>query len=401
MRLQSELIFNARKIYFFGALIAFLYGLSPVISVWFFESELPGITSYLMYFLVCLVLLLVICYPVNHRLMSKIEVNESRLRTGIVLAATIFIFTQIAFYGNFTTAFIVAYTERTGVELSGGIRLVFYPITTAFISMVLLFSVHLYARRDRINIVNLTIVIGSVLIFSALGSRNLLLWGFSGILALSISRLRYRTLLLLVVGIYLFAVFFAYARNNGLIAYLTGSIDQLYVQLTWGYFDPIVHEFGSSYRTFNLIVSDPTAEQRLNHAPYGQLASFFVNQLPSFMKPSDFISFTDYISLMFAEQGEGIGSSPMTEAYLSGMASLVSLAIFLALVYWPAFYFRRWPALSLFTYTLAVAVCFNVWRIGSAEILKMFGSSLVVLFLLAKACGFRVLLFRTIPRNNP
>lgn len=401
MRFQSELIFNARKIYFFGALIAFLYGLSPVISVWFFGSELPRIISYSMYFLVCLVLLLVICYPVNQRLMSKIDVNESRLRIGIVVAATIFIITQIAFYGDFTTAFIVAYTERGGVVLSGGMQYVFYPVTTAFISMVLLFTIHMYARRDRINIVNLTIVIGSVLIFSALGSRNLLLWGFSAVLALSISRLRYPTIVLLFVGIYLFSIFFAYARNNGLVAYLVGNIDQLYAQLSWEYFDPIIHEFGSSYRTFDLISSDPSVKQLLNHAPYGLLTSFFVNQLPSFMKPSDFISFSDYISLMFAKPGEGIGSSPMTEAYLSSMASLISLAIFLALVYWPAFYFRRWPALSFFTYALVVAVCFNVWRIGSAEILKMFASSLVALFVLAKACGFRVLLFRTIPRNNP
>ena len=119
------------------------------------------------------------------------------------------------------------------------------------------------------------------------------------------------------------------------------------------------------------------------------------------MKPSDFISFTNYISLLFAEPGEGIGSSPMTEAYLSSMGSLASLALFLTFVYWPAFYLRRWPALSFFTYALAVAVSFNIWRIGSAEILKMFASSAVALYVLAKVCRFRVFLFRTIPRNNP
>jgi hypothetical protein len=85
----------------------------------------------------------------------------------------------------------------------------------------------------------------------------------------------------------------------------------------------------------------------------------------------------------------------MTEAHLSGMVSLVSLAIVLTVVYWPAYYLRRWPSLSFFTYALAVAVCFNVWRIGSAEILKMFASSAVALFVLAKVCGFRVLSFRT------
>lgn len=401
MSIQSELIFNSRKIYFFGVAIALLYGLSPSLSVWFFNSELPEIIAYSTYFSVCLALLLAICFPFNRRLISKIEVNENRLRIGVLLVSGVFILTQITFYGDFTTAFVVAYTERTGIELSGGIRYVLYPITSALTSLILLLTIHMYTQRDRINITNLSILIISVLIFSALGSRNLLLWSFSAVLALLISNLRYRTIILLVVGMYLFAVIFAFARNNGLIAYLTGGIDHLYTQLSWDYFDPIIHEFGSSYRTFHLISSDSNAKQLLDQAPYGQLSSFFINQLPSFMKPSNFISFTDYISLMFAEPGEGIGSSPMTEAYLSGMASLASLSVVLALVYWPGFYLRRWPALSLFTYALAVAVCFNVWRIGSAEIMKMFASSAVALFILAKACGFRVLLFRSIPRNNP
>lgn len=399
-RFNSELVFNTRKIYFFGAMIALLYGLSPLISMWIFESSLPEIASYSLYFFVCWVLLLIVCFPVNSHLISKIEVNEMYLRMSIVMAAVIFVLIQIALYGDFTTAFIVPYTERTGVELTGDIRYVFYPITTVFISLLFLFTIHLYVRRDRINIINTCILIVSVIIIFALGSRNLLLWGLSGVLAILISSLRYRTILFLVVGMYLFAVFFAYARNNGLIAYLTGSIDQLYVQLSWDYFDPAIHEFGSSYRTFYLISSNPNVELQLKQAPYGQLTSFFLNLLPSFIKPTDFISFTDYISLMLANPGEGIGSSPMSEAYLSDMTSLSSLAIISMLVYWPAFYMRRWPLLSFFTYALAVAVCFNIWRIGSAEILKMFASSVVTLLLLAKLCGFRVILFRAILRNN-
>lgn len=400
MRFHSELKFDARKIYFFGAMIGMLYGLSPLLSMWLFGSELPGLISYSIYFLVCWIILLILCYPVNRVVFSQIEVNESYLRMGVIVAAIIFVITQIAFYGSFTTAFVVAYTERTGAELTGGIRYVFYPITTAFTSLLLLFSTHLYARRDRINIINLCILFFAVLIFSALGSRNLLLWGFSAVLALLISNLRYRTILLLIFGLYLFAVFFAFARNNGLVAYLTGDIDQLYAQLSWEYFDPIVHEFGSSYRTFYLILSDHNAELQLQQAPYGQFASFFINQLPSFMKPEDFISFTDYISRVFAEPGEGIGSSPMTEAYLSGMTSLISLAIFSILVYWPAYYIRFLPSLSFFTYALTAAVCFNVWRIGSAEILKMFASSAAALFILARVSEFRVLLFKTVTRSG-
>jgi len=390
MTYQSELIFDARKLYFFSALIALLYGLSPVMSAWFFDSKTPFLLAYEIYFVICTAVLLFVTYPTNHRFKSKIEINEARLMLGMVLTAVSFVVTQIAFYGDFTTAFVVGYMERAGVEASGGIRLIFYPITTAFFSMVLLFTTHLYARRDRINIGSLSILIVSVFIFSALGSRNLLLWSFSAVLALFISKLRYRHILSLVFAMYLLAVLFAFIRNQGLIAHLAG--DQVASELSWDYFDPMVHEFGSSYRTFSILYQENNA---LDNAPYGLLTSFFVNQLPSFMKPSNFISFTDYISLMYAAPGEGIGSSPMTEAHLSGMLSLISLIVVLAVVYWPAYYLRRWPAFRLFTYALAVAVSFNFWRIGSAEVLKMFGSSVVVLLVLAKSCGFRVSRFRS------
>jgi hypothetical protein len=144
-----------------------------------------------------------------------------------------------------------------------------------------------------------------------------------------------------------------------------------------------------------------SAEHILNDAPFGLFASFLINQLPSFMKPSNFISFTEYLSLLFAAPGEGIGSSPMLEAYLSSMASLAFAATNLALVFFPAFYFRRWPALRLFTYCLGVAIFFNFWRIGSAEILKMYLSGTLVLLVSAKTCGFRVLAFKSISRKSP
>lgn len=394
MKFQSELIFDARRVYVFSVMIALLYGLSPAVSSFFFDSETPRLVQYELYFMSCALTLLLVSYPLNYRFRFKIEVNEPRLIIGMALGAVSFVATQITLYGDFTTAFIVAYTERAGAELSGGFRFIFYPITTAFISVVMLLATHLYMRRDRINLFSLSILAVSVLIFSTLGSRNLLLWSFSAVLALVISKLRYHSIFLLAFCLYLVAVLFAYARNNGLVAYITGNIDQIYDQLSWEYFDPLVHEFGSAYRTYITITSNAVAEQQLEIAPYGQFSSFFINLLPSFMKPSNFISFTDYISLMFAEEGEGIGSSPMTEAYLSDMTSLASLAIVTAVVYWPAYYLRRWPALIFFTYALAVAFCYNVWRIGSAEILKMSASSVVSLLVLAKVCGFRVLLFK-------
>lgn len=394
MKFQSELIFDARKIYFFGALIALLYGLSPVVSVWFFDTDAPRLGPYQFYFVICASVLAFVNFPINREFRARLAIHEPLLLLGMAVAASCFVLLQITVYGDFTSAFIVAYTERTGAEFTGGLRYIFYPTTTAFISLVMLLATHLYTRRDRINWLSGTLLIVSVLIFSALGSRNLLLWSLACALALYISKLKYRHIFLLVFSLYLLAVLFAFARNTGLIAYLTNTTERLDGLLTWAYFDPMIHEFGSSYRTFVTISSSYKAEEQLANAPYGQLTSFLVNQLPSFMKPSNFISFTDYISQLFADPGEGIGSSPMTEAYLSGMVSLVSLAFVGAVANWPAYYLRRWPTLNFFTYALAVAVCFNIWRIGSAEILKMFGSSVVALIILARLCAFQVLEFK-------
>jgi hypothetical protein len=220
-----------------------------------------------------------------------------------------------------------------------------------------------------------------------LGSRNILLWSLSGVIALVVSNRKYQTISLLVVFLYIVAVLFAYARNNGLVAYIVGISDGLYTPLLLEYFDPIVHEFGSSYRTFSTIIY---GKETLANAPYGQLSSFFINLLPSFLKPADFVTFTNYISLNYAPQGEGIGSSPMTEAHLSNMASIIGLIVVLMVVYWPAYYSRKYHEIRLFSYLLVIAVGFNIWRIGSAEIVKMFLSNIVVLIVLAKVLGIKV-----------
>ena len=218
MTYRFELVFNARKLYFFGTLVSLLYGLSPIISALLFDRVTPLILEFEVYFVICAAILLFITYPTNHRIKSTIEINEPRLIICMVLTAVSFIVTQIEYYGDFTTAFIVGYMERAGVVRSSGIRFIFAPIAVTFISMVLLLTIHLYARRDRINIGSLSLLAGSVFIMSALGSRNLLLWSFSAVFALFISKLRYLHILLLIVALYLVAVLFAYVRNQDLIA---------------------------------------------------------------------------------------------------------------------------------------------------------------------------------------
>ena len=392
MRHNSRMIFDARKIYFFGLLIALLYGLSPNFSILFFGNTISEIGDFQFFFLVSFVVWGFLSFPLNNRFLVHLEVNEFRLLTSVALCLSAYVGVQIAVHGNFYTAFIIAYTERTGTALAGGLRYVVYPMTSAITVLISLLSIYVYTRVDRLNAITLSTLVMAIVIFGAIGSRNLLLWSFSGVLALFISRLRYGNIFLLVLGLYVSAVIFAYLRNNGFLLFLTGHIEHLYLPISFKYFDPIIHEFGSAFRTFSLLNNNEAIDQ-LNQAPYGIFSSFVLNQLPSYFKPTDFITMTNYISSQFAPVGEGIGSSPMTEINLSGGMSLLLLCTLAVFFYWPAYYLRWFPSLRFFSYSLIVAVSFNVWRIGSAEILKMFASNLVLLLLIGGAVGVRVLYF--------
>lgn len=389
---KADLEFDTRKIFTFGIFVAFLYGLSPLLSHLFFYDIPYYKNNFLLYFFICLFLWALIIFPKYRHFSASLEVNEFRLVAVTICAIILFIALQISTYGGFRAAFVASYIERTGTVLEGGLRFVFYPMSSALTVLILILSMYLYIRRDRINLITACTLSTAIIVFAALGSRNLLLWSLSGALGLIISRSSIRSILLSIPFLYFVAVLFAYFRNTGVISLLFGDIDYLATPLTFEYFDPLIHEFGSSFRTFSLMDSG-LAKSQMAQAPYGIFLSFVLNQLPSFLKPDDFISFTEYISYILAERGEGLGSSPMTELNFSRGTSLFALATLGALIYWPVFYLRGFAALRLASCSLFVAVSFNVWRIGSAEILKMFISSVIVFLLIKRLAGVRTIFF--------
>jgi hypothetical protein len=375
------------KVCAFGIAIALLYGLTPFASMVMYKTDILVHDLYLKYFITCLSIFLLIIYPVRKSISWLITVSEIRMLVLLLVAGVLFVLIQLQLYGDYERAFVVAYTDRTGATLTGILQYVYYPVTLIYVSTLLLYTTYLYSNRKRVNIANSVVILCSLLLLSAMGSRNLLLWSLSGLMCGIVSKTKYRNLILLVILLYLLSVLFAYVRNNGLLLFLLGRIDYLYTDITWQYFDPLAHEFGSAYRTFKEVT---IFRDSLVSAPYGIMSSIVYNQLPSFLKPTDFVSFTNYMSYILADPGEGIGSSPMTEAYLSNMQSLPFIAGLAILVYWPAYYMHRWPRLTLISYSLVIAVSFNVWRIGSAEILKMYLSSVLVTMVLAWVCKYNV-----------
>lgn len=369
--------------------MALLYGFSPALSALFFDTDVPGLGMYTMYFSLCLLAFFLVCFPSVRFVQFRMEVSATRLTTCYVLAVLSYIAVQIAHYGDFTSAFVVSYTDRTGVEIEGPIKFIFYPITTLFIAITSVYALHLYTEKSARSWWKVLLLVISMFLISALGSRNILLWCLSGVLALIISRLKFRYVCMLPMAFYLFAVLFAFIRNTGLLAVILGT-DEISEGLSWIYFDPNIHEFGSSYRAFEIIRSNSAAIEELSNAPYGQVSSFFINQLPSFLKPADFISFTEYISKLYAQPGEGIGSSPMLEALTSNGASLFLLLGLAAMFFWPAYYLQRGRGISFTALSLSIALFFNVWRIGSAEVYKMYISFVVVIFAIQPIIGLRL-----------
>lgn len=381
--------FDTYKVSLLGFLMALLYGFSPTLSALIFDNDVPGLGMYTMYFSLCLLAFFLVCFPSVRYVRFDMQVSSIRLTFFYVVAVLLYIAVQIAHYGDFTSAFIVSYTDRTGVEVGGPIKFIFYPVTTLFTALTFVFAMHLYVDSSRRSIVKIILLLVSLFLISALGSRNILLWCLSGVLALVISRLKFRYVFLLPAVFYLFAVLFAFIRNTGLLSVILGR-DEVAEALSWIYFDPNIHEFGSSYRAFELIRSNSGAIEELLNAPYGQVSSFFVNQLPSFLKPEGFISFTEYISKLYAPPGEGIGSSPMLEALTSDGVSLCLLLGLAALFFWPIYYLKNGRCLSFTAVSLSIALFFNIWRIGSAEVFKMYISFVVIVFAIQPLIGLRL-----------
>lgn len=385
----TQLTFDLRRIAFLGVCVALLYGCAPIVAAWLFDERLPFVWGYTDAFLIALLVAGLLAFPVIDKVSFDFSVNINKLVALTVLATLGFMVMQVSIYSSFEAAFVSAYTERAGIEPEGGLRFLFSPLLMIFLACLFLCLLALVATGRKLNWLLILATIGATAFVFGLGSRNSLLWGYSGVLALWVSRLRYRNILIMAVSLYLGAVLFAYVRNNAVLAFVFG-IGDIVAPLTANYFNPIIHEFGSSYRLYDMINSDPYANTVSHSAPYGLTDSLFYNMLPLAWKPDGFISFTNYLSQVYANVGEGVGSSPMTEFFFSDGWSLAMIALVIALTCWPPMYLRSFPFYRFACVGLSAAIYFNFWRIGTAELLKMFYSFVVAFMLLKWLVDVRV-----------
>jgi hypothetical protein len=394
---QIRLTFDLRRIAFLGICVAILYGAAPMVAALAFDERLPFASEYTNDFMLVLIFAGLLSFPIVKDLHIDVELDLRRLTVLMMLATLAFATMQVSVYSSFEAAFVSAYTERAGIAPEGGLRFLFAPLLMVFLACLFLCSIFMRSKRGgRLNwLLLVSMTVATALVFG-LGSRNSLLWGYSGLLAVLVSRLRYRSIFLVAVSLYLMAVSFAYVRNNAVLAYFLGVTD-ITAPLTLDYFNPIIHEFGSSYRLFEMISSDPYSHVVAHSAPYGLAESLYLNMLPLAWKPDDFVSFTGYLSRVYAQLGQGVGSSPMTEMLFSGGWSLAMVALVVALINWPPQYLHGMPWYRFVCVGASIAIYFNFWRIGTAELLKMYFSFAVTLFAVGYVVGLRI----WISQNDP
>ena len=148
----------------------------------------------------------------------------------------------------------------------------------------------------------------------------------------------------------------------------------------WEYWNPIHHEYGTTYRVFDLLVNQ--AYDIEGHpillSSYG---GAILNLLPGFTKPTGFVTFSTAMSAQLAEGGEGLGNSPIGEVVYNWYFPAIA---FQCLPMWifALMARRRWkakwgPRINLAASGALVICAFNFWRIGAAEVLKI-GVSFVI-----------------------
>ena len=131
----------------------------------------------------------------------------------------------------------------------------------------------------------------------------------------------------LIVSMIFISVIMAAMRNNGV-----GSIEN-FTFPEFEYWNPIIHEYGTTYHIYNLIINQEKVIQ--GYEVFGQsYLDTFINLLPSNMKPEGFISYSNAISQQYGVNGEGLGNSPVSEVIYNG--------------YFPAIIFQTFPFLLIF-----------------------------------------------------
>lgn len=370
------MILDNRSLSAFFLLVSLTYALTPTVSSIFFGYKADGLMLFtLIALFMIFILVIMVAFLPRYFILDAFEL---RTFPTIVLGGALLFLVMgvlISIYGSLQSAIISPYQSRTGVLYSGIASIIYNPLLV-FISAYngLVISHILFFRTPLGNSYSVMLALVPflfLLIFLISGNRNLILWSISLPMAIWIGRRSLMSIFFLLAALVFLSVLAAAFRNFGLANISNFSFPDAQ------YWNPIVHEYGTTFRVFDLLVNKDNEIR--GFTVYGQsYLDTFLNFLPSWLKPEGYQSFSTAISSQYAKNGEGLGGSPVAEVILNG--------------YFPAVIIQTLPILFLFFFTrlrrgqknfrfseflkyaaLAglIIACFNFWRIGFSELSKI------------------------------
>ncbi|EHH3081888.1 hypothetical protein MOV00_001974 [Vibrio vulnificus] len=292
---------------------------------------------------------------------------------GILLLFTLVSF-LIAIYGSLEGAILKSYNSRTGVNLSGLVGGLYYPlivVISGYISLVMSDFIFFKRTEGRYRYLSAFLAMSLLLVFLGSGNRNIVLWSLSLPISLYVGSQSNLRVIMLVSAMIFISVIMAAMRNNGFGSISTFSFPE------FEYWNPIVHEYGTTYRIYDLVVN---MENRIyGYDTFGQsYLDTIINLLPSFLKPEGFVSFSDSLSSQYGIDGEGLGNSPIAEVIYNGYFPAVILQVMPFLVIILLIHSKLSSFLNRYLFIVKVAMLgcffiasFNFWRIGNAELSKI------------------------------
>lgn len=281
-----------------------------------------------------------------------------------------FILAKSSHYGGFDKAFLVSYTERTGYGDSSIVNL--FTFLLVGFSSILTFYTYINFKLYGKYSINILLVLFVILIFVIGGNRNLVLFILSITFSFIILRSSFNKILTFFILIYFLLVMVSWIRNFGLLMLLDGSV----ALPPLNYFDPSVHEFGTSANVYAIYESSTINFKYTLPSSYFFI---FINLFSSIANEFNILSFSDKFSLVFANNGEGLGMSPVVEVlYSNGFGLPIQFLPFFIPFFIALRISRNNIFLSMLFFGLSLVASFNLWRIDFSVVLKL--QFLILLF---------------------
>ena len=347
----------------FSILIALLYTLSAI-GVSYRYPNIDYAYYYIISFSI-IFLMLLFKYIMPHSVAVAKPPHFKTFPLSILLFSLFFTFIVVktSLYGSFDNAFFTSYTSRTGHNSSGIFNVVMFLLVgnTALLLLICYLNWTFYRS---FSIFSFLFLISTIFFLIIGGNRNLVLFVISCTLCFWVLSSTTKKIFFGFMSLYILMVLVAWFRNFGFSMLIDGSIS--FPSLN--YFDPSVHEFGTSANVYSIYMSS----YNLNYPLHSSYFFIIINLIPNFASSFGVVSFSDYFSIVHANNGEGLGMSPVVEIiYNSGYGLFIQFLPLFIPFFIAVRLLKSNILVSMIFFGVSLIASFNLWRIDFSVVLKI------------------------------